>query len=264
MTTAFTTGTIAPLGSKVWFAPKVTLLSKPQFFEPAHMPVNWIGDATEGERLVEFAGRMCYMSQRNPVGRDNAAYIDNVLGAAHGSVVEHANYSLLFEGVSRTLTHELIRHRAGMAYSELSQRYVNMEDAAFVLPPAFVGNTQLQTQFEGNCRNALLDYEQATDALVETFKADGRYATDATLRRKRAREAARCLLPNSTETKIVATGNARAWRHVLTMRGNVAADLEIHRLAIAAHAVLVEAAPNLFGDFTRDAEGSLVPKFAKA
>ena len=86
------------------------------------MPVQWLGDATDGERLSEFAGRLCYMSQRNPAGRSTHEYIENIKKQGHGSVLEHANYSLLLEGVSRSLTHELVRHRAGFAYSQLSQR----------------------------------------------------------------------------------------------------------------------------------------------
>jgi len=80
------------------------------------MPVTWIGESTDGERLAEFAGRLCYMSQRNPASRSTREYLENIKKQGHGSVLEHANYSLLVEGVSRSLTHELVRHRAGMAY----------------------------------------------------------------------------------------------------------------------------------------------------
>jgi flavin-dependent thymidylate synthase len=96
--------------------PRITVLSRPQFTEPAGLPVNWIGDSTDGERLAEFAGRLCYMSQRNPASRSTREYLENIKKQGHGSVLEHANYSLLVEGVSRSLTHELVRHRAGMAY----------------------------------------------------------------------------------------------------------------------------------------------------
>lgn len=98
------------------YKPTITLLSRPVFSEPAHLPVHWMGDATDGERLAEFAGRLCYMSQKNPASRETRAYLENIKKQGHGSVLEHANYSVLFEGVSRSLTHELIRHRAGWAY----------------------------------------------------------------------------------------------------------------------------------------------------
>ena len=112
--------------------PVVTVLARPQFAEPAHLKVNWIGDSTDGERLAEFAGRLCYMSQKNPATRSTRDYLENIKKQGHGSVLEHANYSLLLEGVSRSLTHELVRHRAGFAYSQLSQRYVDETDASFV------------------------------------------------------------------------------------------------------------------------------------
>ena len=87
--------------------------------------MNWIGESTDGERLAEFAGRLCYMSQHNPAKRATREYLENIKKQGHGSVLEHANYSILLEGVSRSLTHELVRHRAGFAYSQLSQRYVD-------------------------------------------------------------------------------------------------------------------------------------------
>ena len=97
-------------------APLVTLVARPSFAEPAHLAVQWRGEGTDGERLAEFAGRLCYMSQHNPAGRTTAEYLENIKRQRHGSVLEHASYGLLLEGVSRSLTHELVRHRAGMAY----------------------------------------------------------------------------------------------------------------------------------------------------
>jgi thymidylate synthase (FAD) len=96
--------------------PTVTVLARPAFAEPEHLPVQWQGESTDGERLAEFAGRLCYMSQHNPAQRATRDYLENIKRQGHGSVLEHANYSLLLEGVSRSLTHELVRHRAGFAY----------------------------------------------------------------------------------------------------------------------------------------------------
>src|SRR5688500_20315639 len=112
----------------IFTQPKVTIVSRPSFAEPEHLPVQWLGDSTDGERLAEFAGRLCYMSQKNPAKRATRDYLENIKKQGHGSVLEHANYSLLLEGVSRSLTHELVRHRAGFAYSQLSQRYVRSEE----------------------------------------------------------------------------------------------------------------------------------------
>ncbi|MEO8575571.1 MAG: FAD-dependent thymidylate synthase, partial [Gemmatimonadales bacterium] len=83
--------------------PKVTVIARPSFAEPDHLPVQWLGDSTDGERLAEFAGRLCYMSQKNPAKRNTRDYLDNIKKQGHGSVLEHANYSLLLEGVSRSL-----------------------------------------------------------------------------------------------------------------------------------------------------------------
>src|SRR5207237_2000945 len=101
-----------------YYEPTVTLLARPSFSMPAHLPVNWIGESTDGERLAEFAGRVCYMSQHNPAKRTTRDYLENIKKQGHGSVLEHANYTLFVEGVSRSLTHELVRHRAGFAYSQ--------------------------------------------------------------------------------------------------------------------------------------------------
>ena len=167
--------------------PTVTVLARPQFNEPAHMPVQWIGDATDGERLSEFAGRLCYMSQRNPAGRSTHEYIENIKKQGHGSVLEHANYSLLLEGVSRSLTHELVRHRAGFAYSQLSQRYVDESEAQFVMPPAIIGDAPLEGAWTSQVSSALDSYIALVDQLMNRYA----WVDDKVHRRKMAREAAR-------------------------------------------------------------------------
>jgi thymidylate synthase (FAD) len=225
--------------------PTITVLSRPQFAEPAHMPVQWMGESTDGERLAEFAGRLCYMSQRNPAGRSTREYLENIKKQGHGSVLEHANYSLLLEGVSRSLTHELVRHRAGFAYSQLSQRYVDESDACFVMPPAMIGDEALQTAWRTQVTSALDSYVALVDSLMTRYA----WVDDKVHRRKMAREAARGVLPNSTETKIVVTGNARAWRTMLELRSSEAAELEIRRVAVATLRVLQAEAPAFFSDF---------------
>ncbi len=230
----------------LYTAPVVTLVARPQFVEPAHLPVAWQGDSTDGERLAEFAGRLCYMSQHNPAGRTTAEYLENIKRQRHGSVLEHATYGLLFEGVSRSLTHELVRHRAGTAMSQLSQRYVDESEANFVVPPAIIGEPELEGAWRTQVEAAQASYVALVERLMERY----RWVDDKVHRRKMAREAARGVLPNSTETKILFTANARAWRAILEMRGGEAAELEIRRLAVAALRVLQDAAPAFFGDFT--------------
>jgi thymidylate synthase (FAD) len=225
--------------------PKITVLSRPSFTEPPHLPVNWLGEASDGERLAEFAGRLCYMSQRNPASRTTFDYLENIKRQGHGSVLEHANYSLLLEGISRSLTHELVRHRAGFAYSQLSQRYVDESEANFVIPPAIIGDEELVNVWKQQIESAQATYVALVDQLMERYS----WVADKVHRRKMAREAARGVLPNSTETKIVVTGNARAWRTMLELRTGEGAELEIRRCAVAILRTLQEEAPAFFSDF---------------
>src|SRR5471030_1689601 len=226
-------------------APVISILARPAFLEPAHLPVHWLGESTDGERLAEFAGRLCYMSQKNPANRGTREYLENIKKQGHGSVLEHANYSLLNEGVSRSLTHELVRHRAGFAYSQLSQRYVDESDASFVVPPAIVGDEPLETAWRTQIESAQTAYVALVAQLMERYG----WVADKVHRRKMAREAARGVLPNSTETKIVVTGNARAWRTMLELRSSEGAELEIRRAAVTVLRVLQGEAPGFFSDF---------------
>ncbi len=236
---------MTPQTPELFTAPRVTLLARPAFTEPAHLPVEWQGESTDGERLAEFAGRLCYMSQHNPAKRATREYLDNIKKQGHGSVLEHANYSVLLEGVSRSLTHELVRHRAGFAYSQLSQRYVDESHAAFVVPPAIIGDAALEAAWRAQVESA----QQAYVALVEQLMERYGWVADKVHRRKMSREAARAVLPNSTETKIVVTANARAWRTMLELRSSEGAEMEIRRAAIAILRMLQAEAPGFFSDF---------------
>ncbi len=228
-----------------YYEPRVTVLARPAFAEPSHLPVQWIGESTEGERLAEFAGRLCYMSQRNPASRTTREYLENILKQGHGSVLEHANYSLLLEGISRSLTHELVRHRAGFAYSQLSQRYVDESQAAFVVPPAIIGDEALEGAWRAQMEGAQASYVALVNDLMQRYAWVG----DKVHRRKMAREAARGVLPNSTETKIVVTGNVRAWRTMLELRCGEGAEQEIRRLGLLVLRTMQAEVPAFFGDF---------------
>ena len=226
-------------------APRVTLIGRPQFAEPEHLPVQWQGDASDGERLAEYAGRLCYMSQRNPANRTTAEYLGNILRQGHGSVLEHAVYVLLIEGISRSCSHELVRHRAGFGYSQLSQRYVDESHAAFVVPPAVLDNAALEDAWRRQVTAAQHAYVEAVEALLAQYA----WVDDKVHRRKLAREAARSVLPNATEVKIVVSANARAWRTMLELRCGEGAELEIRRLAVAVLRLLQGEAGSLFADF---------------
>lgn len=197
--------------------------------------------------LAEAAARICYMSYARG-RRDIEAFINNLLRSKDGSVFEHINYTFVFTGVSRTLTHELVRHRAGFAYSQKSQRYVNeMENCAFVVPPGILeaGGEALEA-FKSQCAAAAAKYKRIVDVLADEMKESGLSATD---RRKAVRQAARAVLPNATETKIVVTANVRALRHFIEMRASEYADVEIRRLALKMLNILQKEAPLMFGDF---------------
>jgi thymidylate synthase (FAD) len=230
---------------ELFYEPRLTLLSRPDFSAPEHLPVAWLGEGTGGERLAEFAGRLCYMSQANPAKRPTREYLENIKKQGHGSVLEHANYSILFEGVSRSLTHELVRHRAGFAYSQLSQRYVDESTASFVVPPAIIGEEKLESTWKTQVESAQKTYVGLVEQLMERYG----WVADRVHRRKMAREAARAVLPNATETKIVVTGNARAWRTMLELRAGEGAELEIRRFAVATLRFLQREAPGFFSDF---------------
>ena len=159
---------------------------------------------------------------------------------------EHAVFNLLFTGVSRSLTHELVRHRAGFGFSQLSQRFVDESECSFVEPEAIAADPELHRIWLEAIQASQTAYRELADRLAATYKD----IPDKTLRRKKAREAARSVLPNATETKIFVTANARAWRHFIEMRGDAAADVEIRRLAIAVCKLLKAESPNLFGDYT--------------
>jgi thymidylate synthase (FAD) len=208
--------------------------------------VAWQTDTeVAGEHLVEVAGRVCYMSFAKPRPGGNRAYVDHILQVGHGSVLEHAVWNFLFTGVSRSLTHELIRHRAGFGYSQLSQRYVDESVAEYVVPDCIADNPELHRIWLDAVAHSHQAYIKLTEKLQETFKDE----SDRTLRRKLARQAARSVLPNATETKIFVTANARALRHFIELRGSRHAETEIRKLAVAVLKIMQTEAPNLFGDY---------------
>jgi len=234
--------------------PKVYLVGRQQVDEAAvaefladHNVTKWSTDTEEaGETLVEVAGRLCYMSFARPRPGGNKAYIGHILEVGHGSVLEHAVFNLIITGVSRSFTHELVRHRAGFGYSQLSQRFVDESECSFVEPDAIADDPALHAIWLETIERSQAAYRALADGLAAKFAT----IEDKTLRRKKAREAARSVLPNATETKIFVTGNARALRHFIEMRGDAAADVEIRKVALAVLRLLQVESPNLFGDYT--------------
>nr|WP_225443171.1 FAD-dependent thymidylate synthase [Lolliginicoccus lacisalsi] len=223
---------------------KVQLIARTEFTPPTDVP--WETDAEGGEALAEFAGRACYQSwdKPNPRTATNAGYLRHILEVGHLSVLEHGSATFYISGVSRSCTHELIRHRH-LSYSQLSQRYVPEHDANIVAPPAIAGDPELEDLLVKSAQITRDAYGELLAALEQKF-AD---MPNALLRRKQARQAARSVLPTATETRVVVSGNFRAWRHFIGMRATEHADVEIRELAIECLRQLQGVAPNVFGDF---------------
>lgn len=206
----------------------------------------WTTDAgSPGEVLPEVAGRLCYMSFKKPRPGGNSAYLGHIKEVGHGSVLEHSVWNFIITGVSRSFTHELVRHRAGFGYSQLSQRYVDESVADFVEPDCIGDDQELHEIWRSAMQHAQEAYVKLVEGLLSKF-AD---IEDKTLRRKMARQAARSVLPNATETKIFVTANARALRHFIELRCSEHAETEIRMVAAQVLDILLKDAPNIFSDY---------------
>jgi thymidylate synthase (FAD) len=207
--------------------------------------LTWETDTEVGaEQLCEVAGRLCYMSFGK--GRkSHQEYISHILEVGHGSVLEHAAWNFIFTGVSRSFTHELVRHRAGFSYSQLSQRYVDESEADYVEPDVIAADPQLHAVWLESVTASHAAYVKLVDKLAEKYAG----YPDKTMRRKFARQAARSVLPNATETKIFVTANARALRHFIELRCNEFADVEIRKVAALVLTIMQKEAPSIFSDY---------------
>ena len=210
---------------------------------------SWETDSEIGsELIVELAGRVCYLSfGEKQFRKTNADYIGNLVSQGHGSVLEHAVWDLLITGVSRSLTHELVRHRAGVGISQLSQRYVDESTADFVEPTVIAADPALHETWQQAIATAHAAYMELVDGLAQRVAAL-HPDLPRVQRRKMAREAARSVLPNATETKVLLSANARALRWIMTLRGSEGAEPEIRKLAVKLARLMQGEAPNLFGD----------------
>ena len=205
---------------------RVRLVARTEFLAPPDVP--WSTDAEGGPALVEFAGRARHQSWSKPSPRTatNAAFVRHIIDVGHFSVLEHASVSFYITGISRSCTHELIRHRH-FSYSQLSQRYVPEHDSEVVLPPGMENDPELQEIFAAAADASRATYTELLTRLEAKFMGDQPGERLGVLRRKQARQAARAVLPNATETRIVVTGNYRAWRHFVAMRASEHADVQV-------------------------------------
>jgi thymidylate synthase (FAD) len=221
--------------------------------------VSWESDSeVAAEVITETAGRVCYLSFAKPRPGGNSTYLTHIKEVGHGSVLEHAVWNFIVAGISRSCSHELVRHRAGWAYSQLSQRYVDESVAEYVEPDIIANDPELHALWLESVGQAHAAYVKLVE-LLNVKLADPKTATaamvppnaDRTTRRKTARQAARSVLPNATETKISVTANARALRHFLEQRGSAFAEPEIRKLACKFLDILQKDAPNLFSDYEK-------------
>ncbi len=258
----------SPGGIPYLIKPGVVLLARPNvhpaglngfltgFDESLHFS-EYLDDPTplpDGAQLCKIAGQVCYMSfGRGRTFNVNAErYFNNLKSSGHGSVFEHASYSLLLYGLSRSVTHELIRHRAGFGFSQLSQRYVSGRMLRFVERPEYQDDDELHAQFLERIERAAGEYAALTNRLLE-MQQEGTKILSAEARtdlRKKVQQTARSVLPNETEAPIAVTGNARSWRHVIEMRASAHAETEIRELALRIFLCLYQTEPVLFGDYT--------------
>lgn len=200
--------------------------------------------STSAEDISEFAGRACYQSfhKPNPDTKHNRDYIKNIIEQGHESVLEHGSASFYITGVSRSFTHELIRHRH-LSFSQQSQRFVDEAESSFVVPPALEGLVQNSPAGQA-FKQAVVTAQSAYADIVSELQEQG-------LPRKQAREAARAVLPNCQETRIVVTGNHRAWREFLWKRLAPGADAEIRKVAGMILGELHYLAPSVYADILK-------------
>lgn len=220
-----------------------------------------------GSALAKFAGQVCYMSLGSKRRKNQQAdeYFENLKEQKHGSVLEHPVYSLFFYGINRAFTHEAVRHRAGTAFSQQSQRYVGPEVVRYVMPRLMDRNDTGRELFFRHTRDNRQAYiERIEYAATTEPDLPGESKTD---KRKRMQSFARTALANEAEAPIVISGNIRAWRHMFTMRVAPGADEGIRIPMYDAFRILRAATPIAFDDFTEKtlADGTIgiTPKHLK-
>ena len=207
-----------------------------------------------GAQLAKTAGQVCYASYGPGRTRDADAdgYIEDLKKQEHGSVLEHPSFSFLIYGVSRSLTHEEVRHRAGKAFSQLSQRYVAGRVLRFVERPEYQESEHLHRTFETRIDRTAAEYKETSDYIYELQRkgdSDILAAESKTDQRKKAQQTARSVLTNETETVLVDSANARAAQHTINMRSSPHAETEIRELYYREYLCYMMVESMLFADF---------------
>ncbi|XDZ50781.1 FAD-dependent thymidylate synthase [Neisseriaceae bacterium CLB008] len=237
---------------------KVRCISRPnfeldeflEFLRDEGLVWNRTKNASAAEELIEISGRVCYMSfgigLQSP--RTNQEYILNLINQGHDSVLEHVSWTFLLTGVSRAFTHQLVRHRVGFSYSQLSQQYHDESDAKYIAPQGLNKESNIYAEWVNHIEAGVRIYKDLSSKEVnQVAEENGLSFKEAT---RLVRTISRSILPNATETKIVLTANARAIRHFLDKRGLIDGDHEMRAVAAAFYKIVSKDAPALFQDFS--------------
>jgi thymidylate synthase (FAD) len=203
------------------------------------------------DQVMKLAGQLCYLSfgPKRTMNVEADKYFGNLISQDHTSVLEHGSFTALCWGVSRSLTHELVRHRIGVSFSQTSQRYIDAKHMRFVMRPEYDGFPDLEDCFEHWIDSVMKHYHFRRGLLSEAIPDEGTFG--ATARRKILQQTARACLPNETEAPIMVTFNAQSFRHFLYRRGSEAAEPEIRRLATLLFSLVKPLFPLALRDFYR-------------
>jgi thymidylate synthase (FAD) len=206
---------------------------------------------SDSERLTEVMGRMCYKSFApglNPnvkkVREGNDTYMANLIKTGHGSVMEHAVLNFIFVDVSRVFTHELVRHRAGVAISQESLRYVRLTNLRANIPPCIAENNEA-TAFFKECFHTMEDWQEQLADMYNIDSPDMPFS-----RKKELTSAFRRVAPIGLGTAIGWSCNFRTLRHVLEMRTDPPAEEEIRDVFSQVYDIVDKRYPNFFQDYT--------------
>lgn len=221
------------------------------------------GAPIDAQNLVEAGGRLCYRSWEpglnknvTRVREDQGRYLDNILASGHGSVLEHANFSFMLKDVSRVFTHELVRHRAGSAFSQESLRFVRLDELAMWLPDWVQQDEELMVLVRGH----VMLGEMLQRKMAEHFGLDAEGVDFA--EKKEKTSFMRRLAPEGLATSIMWTANVRTLRNVIEQRTAKGAEEEIRLVFGKIARIMQKEAPMLFGDFEEE-DGVFKPLYRK-
>lgn len=220
---------------------------------------DWTSDApTDSEKVVEVMGRLCYRSFQPGMNKNvtkirehNSEYIGNILQIKHGSVIEHPMMNFVFADVSRVFTHELVRHRAGVAISQESLRFVRLEDLGQWLPTVIRENEEAVEIFGDTFRHL----EGLQIKLAQLFRLDDSGIPFKV--KKVITSAMRRIAPIGLATTIGWSANPRTIRWTLEMRTDPSAEEEIRLVFGKLGELVTKRYPHLFGDFAVEMSGGL-------